>query len=121
MRIPINLAAIEESKPVANAKYNLTITDVEEGKSGEKSKKPGTPQLIVSIGIDGHENSPNVRHYISLINEDDEARAANYKALLLKRFLVLFRIPFDEVDFDLEAFRLATAFAELQLEDAGDC
>lgn len=116
MRIPINLADIEESKPVAaGAKYNLLITEVEEGKS-----KAGNSQLSVSIAIEGHDNAPNLRHFISLPQPGDEPSKANYKGLLLKRFLTLFRIPFSGSEFDTNDFAGAKAFAELGLDDSGD-
>lgn len=116
MRIPINLAAIEESKPVpAGAKYNLLISEVEQGNS-----QAGNPQLIVQIGIEGHETAPTLRHYISLPKAGDDPSKANYKGLLLKRFLTLFSIPFSGDDFDTDAFPGARANAELGLDESGD-
>jgi hypothetical protein len=116
MRIPINLAAVEESKPVpAGAKYNLVVTEAEEAKS-----KAGNSQISVSIAIEGHDNAPNLRHFISLPQPGDEPGKANYKALLLKRFLVLFQIPFNGAEFDTNDFAGAKAYAELGLDESGD-
>lgn len=118
MRIPINLADVEESKPVAaGVKYNLIITE-----AGETTSKAGNPQIEVSIAIEGHDNAPNLRHYVSLpqTGEGKDPSKENYKALLLKRFLVLFNIPFNGGEFDTQDFAGAKAFAELGLDDSGD-
>ena len=95
--IPINLSELKEAKPVANAKYNLTIASVEEGESGA-----GLPQLKASIAIDGHDDAPNITHFISLPSAGDPKSQA--KAIFLARFLLAFNIPFDAEGFDLDDF-----------------
>jgi hypothetical protein len=115
MRISLNtnLAEIKESRPVPAGKYGLTIASVEEGKS-----KSGLPQLKVSIGIDGHDDAPNVSHYISLPSAGDEKSAA--KALFLARFLALFNIGYDADGFDTDDLPGATATGELTLSEPDD-
>lgn len=116
-RIAVNLNDVTEPKPVPVSTYDLTIASVEEGKSKEKQR----PQLIVSIGIDQHPEAPNVTHFVSLPSGDDEPRSAQFKALMLKRFLTLFNIPMDsDGGFDTEDFPGAKARAELGLSEPNE-
>lgn len=115
MRIPINLNDVQESKPVPAGRYTLTIASAEEAKSHS-----GKPQIKVSIGISGHDGSPNVSHYVSLPSGDDDQQKANAKALFLKRFLALFKIPYDASGFSVDDFPGATADAELSLSEPDD-
>ena len=119
MLIPINLNDIQEPKPVPVGRYDLVIASCEEAVS-----KNGKPQFQVSIGIEGHDDAPNVRHYISLPNEGDEPNALQFKALLLKRFLTLFKQPIPTNGIDTEKLALslvgARANAELSLDKEKD-
>lgn len=87
--IPINLGDLQEAKPVPLARYDLTITSCDETKTKEKQ----TPQFRISIAIDGHDDAPNVTHFVGIPSEKDEPKTAEFKGLLLKRFLTLFGIP----------------------------
>jgi len=100
--IPINLSELKEAKPVPNGRYGLTIASVEEGES-----QKGLPQLKASVAIDGHDDSPNITHFISLPSPNDDKSEA--KAIFLARFLTTFSIPFDEGGFDLDDFPGAAA------------
>ena len=111
--IPTNLSEVKESRPVPNGKYNLTIASCEDTPS-----KAGKPQLKVSIGIDGHDDAPNVTHYVSLPSAGDEKNAA--KTLFLARFLQCFGIASDGNDFDTDDFAGATATCELTLSEPDD-
>lgn len=111
--IPVDLGSVVESKPVPAGKYDLTVAGVEEGKS-----QKGMPQLKVSIGINGHDDAPNVSHYVSLPSPGDEKSQA--KALFLKRFLEAFKIPHDGGGFDTDDFPGATASLELILSEPDD-
>ena len=120
MFIPLNLNEVEESKPVPNGRYGLTILDAEETVTKEAKK----PQFKIAIAVDGHDKAPNVNHYVGIPGDGDEAKAAQFKALLLKRFLTLFKIPIDPKGFDTAALAMqmrgAKATAELQLDETGD-
>lgn len=116
MHIPVSLNDVQESKPVPSGRYGLTIASVEETKTREKQK----PQLKVSLGIDGHDDAPNVSHYIGLPADGDDAGAAQFKALLLKRFLAAFKIPFSSDGFDLDNFPGAQATLEVTLSEPDD-
>lgn len=124
--IPVNFDAVQEPKPVPRGNYDLQITQAEVALSGENSKRPGSPQYKVSIAIDGPEgeHAPNITHFISLPHEEDEPSSAQFKALLLKRFLTLFNIPFDSQGIDLEKTAMEmvgrTARAEVSLSDPDD-
>lgn len=118
--IPINLNEIPESRPVPNGKYDLTITAAEY----EMSKSKGKPQYRCSIGVDGHDNAPNVTHWVSIPAEDDEPKSAQFKGLLLHRFLELFSIQVDPKGFDTEKLVMeligAKASGELVIDETGE-
>lgn len=111
--IPVSLADVKEPRPVPAGKYDLTIASCEDAKS-----KAGKPQLIVSIGIDGHDDAPNVTHYVSLPSSGDEKNEA--KALFLTRFLEAFNISHEDMEFDTDDFAGATARLELTLGEPDD-
>jgi len=115
MKIPLNLNDVQESRPVPAGRYNLVVASAEEAVS-----QKGAPQIKVSIGIEGHETAPNVSHYISLPAPGDEPAKANFKGLLLKRFLVAFKIPFNAEGFDVQDFAGSAAAADLTLSEPDD-
>jgi hypothetical protein len=100
--IPVNFDDAQEPKPAAAGQYMLQIVKAEVAETGPQSKHPGSPQLKISIGFVDEPNTPNIMQFISLPNEHDDANSASYKALLLKRFLVHFKIPFDSAGIDTE-------------------
>lgn len=115
MRIPLNLNEVQESRPVPNGRYDLVVASAE-----ETTSKAGAPQIKVSLGIEGHDTAPNVSHYISLPGSGDEPNKAQFKALLLKRFLTAFNIPFDSDGFNVDDFPGATARCELTMSEPDD-
>jgi hypothetical protein len=119
--IPVNFDDAQEAKPVPNGRYQLQITDAKEVQSGPNSKRPGSPQLRFSIGFPDEPNTPNITEFRSLPHEDDDASSANFKALLLKRFLVHFGIPFDSTGIDTERLCMeavgASAMTEVKLDE----
>lgn len=108
--IPVNLEDVKESKPVPAGKYQLTVASVD-----ETVTKAGAPQLKVSIGIDGHDDAPNLTHFVSIPSAGDEKAAI--KALFLTRFLSAFKIPYDSSGFDLDDFPGAVANCEVALSE----
>ena len=104
--ITVNLDDMVEAKPVPEGKYNLQITQCKVAKTGPNSKRPGSPQFAVSIGFTDEPAAPNISHYISLPHEEDETSAFQFKALLLKRFLVQFGIPYDSKGIDVDGLAM---------------
>lgn len=100
--IPVNFDDAVEAKPAIPGFYELQITACEIAKTGPNSKRPGSPQFKVSLGFVSEPNTPNITHFISLPNEDDKPETAQYKTLLLKRFLILFNIAYDRGGIDTE-------------------
>jgi hypothetical protein len=82
-------------------RYALQITEAKEMVTGPNSKNPGSPMIRVSIGFPQNDEYQNFNHFIMLPTEDDEQKAANNKVLNLKRFLVLFGIPFQNGELDV--------------------
>ena len=117
--IPLNLDDIQEQRPVSLGQYDLTIASCEEVLS-----KKGKPQLSLSIGIDGMDDAPNIRHFISLPADGDEPDAMKFKALLLKRFCALFKVALKGSAIDTEALANsmvgARARAEVRMEKETD-
>ena len=109
MFIGMNLGNITEPKPVVGARYHLTIANAE----FRDEKK----DIRVSIGIDDHLDAPNITHFISLPKADDEPGKAQFKRLMLKRFLVQFKIPHNDSGFEVEDFAGAQANCMLSLTE----
>lgn len=99
--IPMNLDEAVEQKPVPKGKYELQITAAKLTETGENSKHPGAPMLKVTLGFtDTSIMAPNITHYITFPYEGDDN--ANFKKLMLKRFLVAFKIPYSSEGVDIE-------------------
>lgn len=125
--IATNFDDAVESRPAPNGRYNLQITACQVTKSGERSKRPGSPQYKVTIGFTDDPHINNLTHFISLPHEDDEPDSGRYKTLLLKRFLEAFKVPYDKGGFDLEGLAMQMVGAQANLEvrqdeptDSGD-
>ena len=114
MKIPLNLNEIQESRPVPNGKYDLIIVTADTMKS-----QKGADMIKCSLAIEGHDDAPNVSHFISLPDGSDLDKD-KFKGLMLKRFLTTFDIPFDENGFDIDAFAGQKAEAELTLSEPDD-
>ncbi len=97
VNVNLNDPSVVESRPVPIGRYSLIVLSIEEATS-----KAGKPQLIATIGIEGHETAPNIRHYMSLPASGDEPKSSQYKTLLLKRFAGAFKAPFDDNGFDTD-------------------
>ncbi len=119
--IPANFDDAVEPKPAPSGRYNLQITACEVAKTGPNSKVPGSPQFKASIAFVDEPNTPNITQFISLPNEQDRPESANFKVLLLKRFLTLFKVPYDTNGIDTEKMSMdmvgATANAEVKLDE----
>ncbi len=124
----LNFDEAVEPKPLSRAKYPVQITAAEEKQSGPNSKNPGSPQIKVTVAFTGpsteEQNAPPVNHFLSLPNENDEAKSANFKLLLLKRFLIAFGFSVENGDLDIEqlCFDLIgrTATLEVSLGEPDD-
>jgi len=93
--LPENLDDVSETTVVPIGNYELQVVEAEEVVSGEKSKHPGSPMIKVTLAFtDLDLNAMNIMHYISLpYGADDES--GDYKLLLLKRFLAVFRVAYN--------------------------
>jgi len=122
--IPVNFDDAIEPQPVSNGRYNLQIVGCEIAKTGPNSKVPGSPQFKVVIGFADEPNAPNLMQFVSLPNEQDEQKSATFKVLLLKRFLTLFKVPFDPSGIDTEKMSMdmvgCEANAEVTLAEPDD-
>lgn len=122
--IPVNFDEAIEAQPASAGTYNLQITSAEVAKTGPNSKVPGSPQFRVSIGFPDEANTPNLTQFISLPNEQDDPDKAQFKVLMLKRFLTLFNVPFASDGIDTEKMAMdmvgATARAEVTLTEPDD-
>lgn len=110
--ISLNLDDAKESKPVSAGKYDLVITTCEE----TTTKTAGKPQFKMSLQIEGHDDAPPVYHYQGIPSELDEPQAQQFKMLLLKRFLKLFKIPYSAEGFDTEKLAMELVGARANVE-----
>ena len=119
--IPMNLDEVQEQKPAPKGTYELMITAAKFQES-----KTGKPMLVATLGfVDQEINAPVITHYISLPFEGDEK--ANFKALMLKRFLHAFGVGYSQegIDVDSLALELVGQVANLEVgftdpNDSGD-
>lgn len=122
--IPVNFDDAVEPKPASPGRYNLQITKCDIAKTGPNSKNPGSPQFKVTLGFADEPNVPNLTQFISLPNEDDKPETANFKVLLLKRFLSLFNVSYDRGGIDTEKMSMdmvgCSANSEVSLTDPDD-
>jgi len=110
--IPMNLNDAVEAKPVAHGKYDLVISAAELTKTKEKQKD----QFRVQIAIEGHDDAPNIFEYVQIPDMDDDQKARDFKALLLRRFLTLFGVKIDPAGFDPEALAMELVGARCNAE-----
>jgi hypothetical protein len=112
--IPLNLDDAKEARPVPAGRYDLVITSCEETLTKEKQK----PQFKMALQIEGHDDAPPVYHYQGIPSESDETQAQQFKMLLLKRFLKLFKVPYSADGFDTDklAMELVGARANVELQ-----
>jgi hypothetical protein len=113
MFINMNLSNTAEPKPVVPGRYQLTIADAK--------YREAKGDIQVSIGIDGHDEAPNISHFMSLPKADDDAQKSNFKQLMVKRFLTQFGIPYSDTEgFEVTDFAGSTATAQLTLSEPDD-
>lgn len=122
--ISVNFDEAVEPQVAPAGRYQLQITEAKVTKTGANSKRPDSPQYRVSIGFPENPEFQNFSHFISLPHEDDDAKSSNFKVLLLKRFLELFQVRYDNNGFDLEGLAMemtgATANAEVGVSEPND-
>lgn len=121
--LPTSLDEIQEPKAAPAGTYELQITAAVEHLSGEKSKHPGAPNIRVTLGFVDEPNVPNITHFISLpYGEEDES--ANFKLLMLKRFLHLFNVPYvpdaEQIRFSMIGATAAVDVGQKLNEETGD-
>jgi hypothetical protein len=116
MFIPVNLGEAKERKPVVNGKYDVTIQEVDT----ESRTKEGKPQIIVSLSIGGHEmDAPNVRYFMGIPSDKDNADQRGFKILNAARFMQAF--GFDSKDgIDTDALLGKSATLELVKSEPDD-
>ena len=103
--------AYQEPKPVPNGRYDLTIAAVE-----KKVSKNNNPGFNIRMEIGGHDDAPQVFHWLSIPYPGCEQMVG----LSFNRFLALFKTPVSGgFDDDALAVELVgkTASAELVQEE----
>lgn len=114
--INLNLGAdIKEGQAAPAGRYRVVIQSYEYGESREKK----TPQYKVTCMVEGHDYMP-ISHYVGIPSEKDDQKTANFKSLLLKRFLVAFNIPHSDTGFNPDDMNGCAADVELQLTEPND-
>lgn len=113
------VASAQETQVVPEAEYDLEVLSAE---YIEKSKSSGKPMVVSLIKIS---NPPDgiapdlIRHYMSLVAEDDDEEKTAGKLRGQRRFLECFNIPFADDQYDTDDFVNATGRAFVK-QDEGD-
>jgi hypothetical protein len=113
--INLNLEDVQERKPVPTGRYDLIIEDV---KIREKNGVETGRSVIV--GFPDHPLAQNVNHILSFPLSDDDKDKVYNKAIMMKRFLAAFKIPFTSEGFDESDFIGASANLEVALTSYDD-
>ncbi len=79
---------VVEPKPVRSGMYSLTIEGAEAIREGNN-----LVALRVRIGFDNVADAATMFHNISLPQPGDDEKKKNFKLLLIKKFIELFKIP----------------------------
>lgn len=116
--INMDVGGVQEPKPVPAGRYPLLISEAKFNDAKVKDGEKKGANVEVSIGIEGHLDAPNIRHFISLPKADDKPETVHFKKLMLKRFLTQFGIPFNPTEgFNVEDFAGCAAEGELTLSE----
>lgn len=114
--INVNFDDAVEPTIAPKGRYTLRITEGKEVVTGPNSKNPGSPMLRFSIGFPNDVEYQNFNHFIMLPTEDDDAKQTNNKVLGLKRFLTLFRIPYQNGELDIPQLLMDAVGSEADAE-----
>jgi hypothetical protein len=114
MFLEFDLDDVKEAGPAPTGKYELQITGAVLGET-----KAGAPMIIATLGFtDTSLNYNTFKHYITIPVQGDEK--AEFKKLMLKRFLAAFDVPFragmDSLDLTMGMIA-QTAFVEVKLNE----
>lgn len=87
-----DLEQVQESKPVPEGEYDLTIKKAE-----EKDSKKGNPMIEVVITIDDpdYPNATPIFHYLNHPEGAKDDQTAQLFMLDIKRFCHCFDVPYD--------------------------
>lgn len=100
--IAVNFDDAVEPTIAPQGRYELLITEAKAVETGPNSKNPGSPMLRVSIGFPENVEYQTFNHFIMLPTGDEDKKTLNNRVLGLKRFLVMFGVPFDNHGIDVE-------------------
>jgi hypothetical protein len=114
MFLEFDLDDVKEAGPAPTGKYELQITGAVEAET-----KAGAPMLVATLGFtDTSLHYNTFKHNITLPVEGDEK--AEFKKLMLKRFLAAFDVPFrpgmDSATLTVNMIA-QTAFVEVKLNE----
>lgn len=95
----------KEGVVAPEAEYDLRIFKVEEKKTGEKSKRPGEPMLLVMLNIEEPgQNYQPLFHNLMLLSGNTPTEHHQLYKLGVQRFLACFNIKGDSDGFDTDDF-----------------
>jgi len=108
----LDVANVEEPKPVAAGEYKLEIIHTEI----KESKKSGKPYLSVGFAIADNEDAETIFHVLMLPHAEEDPKNKKMFQRNLKRFAQAFDAPL-EGEFDIESLKGNTGFAILAVEE----
>jgi hypothetical protein len=106
---------IQESQPVAEGEYDLTIVNVL-----PKTSAKGEDQVVCTIEIEGAEDARPIRHVLTFPGSDREPGTAKFMWLNVKRFLAVFGIPMESTGFNTDDLEAATGKCLVVLDEPND-
>jgi len=113
IEVAIGEAVQKEAMPEGS--YNLVVTEAKP----YHNDNSGKDSIECSIGFEDHIEAANIKHFIALPHESDEAEKRNNKLLGLKKFLEKFGVPFEDTGLNIEDINGARAriFVEQETDE----
>lgn len=103
--INLNITKTDEPRAMSEGHYELEILGI----PSTNPSKAGKPMITCKLGFRDHPEALPFYHRIVLPDGEDEPRTAEFKSLMLRRFLEQFSIPYNETGFNVEDFNGAHA------------
>ena len=97
-----------EQQVVPEAEYDLRIQQAEIKDSKSKADRQNV-EVMVLIESAEYPNAAPIFHYLSIVHDDDDQKTKDFKLRMQRRFLELFKIPFEDNGFDTDDFAGCTA------------
>ena len=114
-----NLEDVPELTTVVDGEYELQLTSLEVGESGQQSKHPGDKYLMAKVDVVGKPTSKSIVHVMMLPTERDGEKQKLSRLRAIKNFYKAFKIP-TSGPIEFNSYIGNTGWALLREEESDD-